>query len=189
MYTPTWAQYEDQIHNGTPEEQREALDKFTTERDKELKSNPEARQYEKDRRDDLAKRKVEWVKSREDRKYKENEQVNKFMKGLREMGEFESSLTPAPGYILVQVDKLTTEEPEQTDSGIFLPENTAETEPQTGLVIRVGGDVVLERNSLKSPVVAGERVLFKKFAGVNVTLAKTDYKLMLFTDILGVFDA
>lgn len=71
-----------------------------------------------------------------------------------------------------------TEQEEKTASGIYLPDS-AKKKPQEGEVIAVGTGRVLdngERNALTVKV--GDRVLFSKYGGNEVTLDGRDYTIL-----------
>jgi len=58
----TWGRYETAMRTGNLEQQVEASEKFTQERDHALKTDPKSAKYEKDRRESLAKDKPAWRK-------------------------------------------------------------------------------------------------------------------------------
>ena len=61
-YTPDWKKYEEGMHKGTPDQQAEAADKFTAERDHQLKVDKSARRWEESRKESWAKDKPQWRK-------------------------------------------------------------------------------------------------------------------------------
>jgi chaperonin GroES len=70
------------------------------------------------------------------------------------------------------------ESEEKTSSGIYLPDS-AKKKPQTGKVIAVGNGRVLDngdRNTLT--VKAGDKVLFSKYGGNEVTIDGEDYTIL-----------
>ena len=70
------------------------------------------------------------------------------------------------------------EQEEKTASGIYLPD-TAKKKPQEGKVIATGNGRVLdngERNKLT--VKAGDRVLFSKYGGNEVTIDGVEYTIL-----------
>ena len=84
------------------------------------------------------------------------------------------TLKPLGDKVVVQV----TEQDDKTASGIYLPD-TAKKKPQEGKVIAVGTGRVLdsgERNKLS--VKAGDRVLFSKYGGNEVTLDGEEYTIL-----------
>ena len=85
-----------------------------------------------------------------------------------------SALRPLGDKVVVQL----TEEEEKTASGIYLPDS-AKKKPTTGKIIAVGAGRVLdngERNKLS--VKAGDRVIFSKYGGNEVTIDGEDYTIL-----------
>ncbi len=93
-------------------------------------------------------------------------------------------LRPLADHIVVKV--VNTEE--KTKSGLYLPD-TAQEKPQEGEVIAVGTGKVLD-NGQKLPleVKVGDRIIFSKYSGSEITL--DGEKLVIFTerDVLAVID-
>ena len=79
-----------------------------------------------------------------------------------------------------------TEEEEKTSGGIIIPDSAKE-KPQEGTVIATGKGKIREDGTI-SPldVVEGDRVLFGKYAGTDVTLDGTDYTILREEDILAI---
>jgi chaperonin GroES len=85
-----------------------------------------------------------------------------------------ANLKPLGDKVVVQL----TEQEEKTASGIYLPDS-AKKKPQEGKVIAVGTGRVLdngERNQLNVKV--GDRVLFSKYGGNEVTIDGQDYTIL-----------
>jgi chaperonin GroES len=85
-----------------------------------------------------------------------------------------AQLKPLGDKIVVQL----TEQEDKTASGIFLPDS-AKKKPQEGKVIATGNGRVLdsgERNNLTVKV--GDRVLFSKYGGNEVTIEGEDYTIL-----------
>ena len=83
-------------------------------------------------------------------------------------------LKPLGDKVVVEV----LEAEEKTASGIYLPDS-AKKKPTEGKVIAIGNGRVLdngERNSLTVQV--GDRVLFSKYGGNEVTLDGHDYTIL-----------
>jgi len=70
---------------------------------------------------------------------------------------------------------------EKTSSGIIIPD-TAKEKPQKGEVIAVGPGKKDEPTSLKS----GDKILYGKYAGTEITIDGEEYLIMRESDILGV---
>ena len=78
------------------------------------------------------------------------------------------------------------EEEEKTAGGIIIPD-TAKEKPQEGLVIATGKGKVADDGSVTPLDVAeGDKVLFSKYAGNDVTLDGEDYVILREDDILAV---
>src|SRR5438876_11181228 len=81
------------------------------------------------------------------------------------------------------------EEQEAMRNGIIIPDSAKE-KPQEGEVIAVGHGKRLEDGKLVAlDVKTGDRILFGKYSGNEITLAGTEYIIMREDDILGVFEA
>ena len=85
-----------------------------------------------------------------------------------------ANLKPLGDKVVVQL----VEQEEKTASGIYLPDS-AKKKPQEGKIIAIGGGRVLDsgdRNSLTVKV--GDRVLFSKYGGNEVTVEGEDYTIL-----------
>lgn len=85
-----------------------------------------------------------------------------------------ANLKPLGDKVVVQL----TEQEAKTASGIYLPDS-AKKKPQEGKVIAVGAGRVLdsgERNTLTVKV--GDRVLFSKYGGNEVSIDGEDYTIL-----------
>jgi len=91
-------------------------------------------------------------------------------------------LHPLHDRILVQ----RLEEQEVRRGGLIIPDSAKE-KPQEGKVLAVGTGTVAE-DGRKTPldVKAGDRVLFGKYAGSEVTLDGKEYLIMKEEDVLGI---
>lgn len=75
---------------------------------------------------------------------------------------------------------------EQKKGGIIIPD-TAKEKPQEGEVVAVGpGRVTDSGNLIKMEVKVGDRVLFGKYAGTEVTIDNEEYLIMRESDILAI---
>ena len=74
-----------------------------------------------------------------------------------------------------------------SSSGIILPQ-TSQERPQIGVVVAVGDGENLDAVKTEMRVREGERVLFSKYAGVEIKLDDELYIVLRQVDILGVFD-
>ena len=78
------------------------------------------------------------------------------------------------------------EEGEVRRGGLIIPDSAKE-KPQEGKVLAVGNGTVAE-DGKKTPldVKAGDRVLFGKYSGSEVTLDGREYLIMKEDDVLGI---
>ncbi len=75
---------------------------------------------------------------------------------------------------------------EKTASGIIIPDSAKE-KPQEGEVIAVGPGKVLDNGTkVELAVKAGDKVLFSKYAGTEISLDDEEYLIMREDDILGI---
>jgi chaperonin GroES len=75
---------------------------------------------------------------------------------------------------------------EKTKSGLVVPD-AAKEKPQEGKVIAVGTGRLLEDGEVKRlEVKTGDRVLYGKYAGSEVSLAGEDYLILREEDILAI---
>ena len=75
---------------------------------------------------------------------------------------------------------------EKTKSGLVLPD-TAKEKPQEGKVIAVGTGRLLDDGTIKSlEIKNGDRVLYGKYSGTEVSLEGEDYLILREEDVLAV---
>ena len=75
---------------------------------------------------------------------------------------------------------------DKSAGGIILPD-TAQEKPQQGTVVAVGSGKVSDSGSLvKMTVKKGEKVLYGKYSGSEVTFDGVDYVIIRESDILAV---
>lgn len=72
------------------------------------------------------------------------------------------------------------EEESRTDSGLYIPD-TAKEKPQTGVIMAVA-----ENDDDYISVEVGDRVLFPKYTGSEISIGGEDYIIMDFEDLLAV---
>ncbi len=78
------------------------------------------------------------------------------------------------------------EEEKTTAEGIIIPD-TAKEKPQEGKVVAVGTGKIRDDGKLqKLDVKKGDRVLFGKFAGTEVTLEDEEHLIIREDDVLGI---
>jgi chaperonin GroES len=94
------------------------------------------------------------------------------------------TVRPLHDRILVQ----RIDEGEQTVGGIIIPD-TAKEKPQQGTVIAAGnGQVKDDGKRIPLDVRAGDRILFGKYAGQEITLDGEEYLIMKEDDVLAVVE-
>lgn len=75
---------------------------------------------------------------------------------------------------------------EKTKSGIIVPD-TAKEKPQEGKVVAVGTGRLLDDGTVKAlDVRNGDRVLYGKYSGTEVSVEGTDFLILREEDILAV---
>lgn len=81
------------------------------------------------------------------------------------------------------------EQEEKTAGGIIIPD-TAKEKPMEGEIVAVGSGLRDEAGKVVPlDVKAGDRVLFSKWAGTEVTIEGQEYLVMKESDIVGVIAA
>jgi chaperonin GroES len=86
------------------------------------------------------------------------------------------TVKPLDDRVLVEV----AEESEKTASGIIIPD-TAKEKPRMGNVVAVGTD-----EDLQEKIKAGDKILFAKYGGEDITVDGKDYKIVQRGDILAI---
>ena len=77
---------------------------------------------------------------------------------------------------------------EKTASGLYIPDSAKE-KPQEGEVMAIGKGKRLEDGKLvELDVKVGDRILFGKYSGNDITLEGTEYMIMREDDILCILD-
>ena len=93
------------------------------------------------------------------------------------------NLLPTAGYILIE----PSESQKRTESGIYLPDSANPEKPQKGKVLAVGEEEVLGNGvKRKSPVKAGDMVVYKKWGGNELKVDNKEYLFVKFEDILAI---
>ena len=92
------------------------------------------------------------------------------------------ALKPLADRIVVK----TLDAQEKTKSGLVLPD-TAKEKPQEGKVIAVGPGRLLDEGTVKSlEVKNGDRVLYGKYSGTEVSIQGEDYLILREEDVLAI---
>ena len=75
---------------------------------------------------------------------------------------------------------------EKTKGGIYVPD-TAKEKPQEGEIVAVGpGSTTDEGKQIKMEVKVGDKVLYGKYSGSEVTIDEEEYLIMRESDILAI---
>ena len=91
-------------------------------------------------------------------------------------------LKPLSDRVVVELDAAE----EKSSGGIILPD-TAQEKPQQGTVVAVGPGKASDAGTIVDMTVkAGDKVLYGKYSGTEITLEGTDYVIMRESDILAV---
>ncbi|HVY54563.1 MAG TPA: co-chaperone GroES [Thermodesulfobacteriota bacterium] len=86
----------------------------------------------------------------------------------------------------VLVERLDTEE--TTKGGIIIPD-TAKEKPQEGKVVAVGTGRILEDGTKKPlEIKKGDKVLFNKYGGIDISIEGADYLILREEDILAIVE-
>ena len=92
------------------------------------------------------------------------------------------ALKPLADRIVVK----TLDAQEKTKSGLVLPDSAKE-KPQEGKVIAVGPGRLLDEGTVKSlEVKNGDRVLYGKYSGTEVSIEGEDYLILREDDVLAI---
>ena len=79
--------------------------------------------------------------------------------------------------------------PEKTKGGIIIPD-TATEKPQEGAVVAVGKGKVLENGSTRSlDVKKGDRVLFGRYGGTEISFKGDDYIIIDESEIFAIIES
>lgn len=92
------------------------------------------------------------------------------------------ALKPLGDRVIVKADEAAT----QTASGLYLASESKE-KPQTGVVIAVGeGKLDKDGNKVPVPVKAGDKVIYGKYGGTEVTYEGEDVLILRADDIYAI---
>ncbi len=92
-----------------------------------------------------------------------------------------ASIKPLADRVLVKPDSAE----EKTSSGIIIPDSAKE-KPQRGTVVAAGPGKVENGTKIDMSVKTGDKVLYGKYSGTELTLDGEDFLIMRESDILGV---
>jgi chaperonin GroES len=97
-------------------------------------------------------------------------------------GAFKMAFTPLHDRVLVR----RVESDEKTTGGLIIPESAKE-KPSEGEVISVGEGARKDSGELIAPAVkAGDKILFGKWSGTEITLDGEELLIMKESDVLGI---
>jgi len=177
---PSWKKYEEKMHSDDVKEAKEAGDAFINEREWETSHNNQLAEWEKGRVEHIAKQKPAWVKKQaQEEKSKSQNELHKFL----EAGNIDYNIIPARGYILVEI---LSKKETKTASGIVL--SSEEIPNEIALVLDVGDELILDKNTIPAPCYAEDIVLLKKMAGLEVTSRGRNLRICLFSDVLAILE-
>jgi chaperonin GroES len=91
------------------------------------------------------------------------------------------AIKPLGDRVLVRPDAAE----EKTSFGIIIPD-TAKEKPQRGTVVAVGTGKVENGVKIEMSVKDGDKVLYGKYAGTEITVDGEDLMIMRESDILGI---
>lgn len=87
------------------------------------------------------------------------------------------TIRPLGENVLVKIPK----KEKKTDGGLFIPDTANEERPQEGKVVAVG-------DSEKIKVKKGQKIIFAKYSGSELTLDKEEFLIIKQEDILAVVE-
>ena len=88
-------------------------------------------------------------------------------------------IKPLADRVLVQAEEAET----KTASGLFIPDSAKE-KPQQGVIIAVGSGKKDEPMELK----VGDKVMYGKYSGTEVSFEGKDYLIMRQSDVIAVIE-
>ena len=94
-----------------------------------------------------------------------------------------ASIRPLSDRVLVQPEAAE----ERTQSGLYIPD-TAKEKPQRGKIVAAGPGRVENGNKIEMSVKEGDKILYGKYSGSEITIDGEDYLIMRESDILGIVE-
>ena len=79
------------------------------------------------------------------------------------------------------------EETEEMRGGLYIPD-TAKEKPQQGEIVAVGPGKVEKGDLVPMELKVGQKVLYGKYSGTEVTLGDSEYLIVKESDVLAVID-
>jgi chaperonin GroES len=98
------------------------------------------------------------------------------------MASAKDKIKPLADRVVVQA----LEETEQMRGGLYIPD-TAKEKPQQGTIIAVGpGKLSDENERIKPDVEVGQKVLYGKYSGTEVSVDGEEYLILRESDVLAI---
>ncbi len=95
-----------------------------------------------------------------------------------------TNVVPLTDHIILK----PVEQEEMTTSGLVIPDSAKE-KPQHGIVLAVGPGKTNDKGILETlEVNEGDRILYQKYTGQEVTVDQEDYIVIRFQDVLARLD-
>lgn len=102
----------------------------------------------------------------------------------KEVKTMATKITPLRDRILVR----RLEEDEKSKGGIIIPD-TAKEKPMEGKVTAVGTGRLLDSGEIQPLAVkVGDKILFNKYAGTEITIANEDHLILKEDEVLGIIE-
>src|SRR5688572_33513029 len=102
--------------------------------------------------------------------------------GGRQMAQVATKIQPLADRVVVKA----LEETEQMRGGLYIPD-TAKEKPQQGEIVAVGpGKLTDEGKRVPPEVKTGDRVLYGKYSGTEVTVGDEQFLILRVSDVLAV---
>jgi chaperonin GroES len=92
-----------------------------------------------------------------------------------------TKVTPLADRVVIKA----LEESEKTSSGLFIPD-TAKEKPQQGEVVAIGGGRYEDGKLVPMTLKVGDKVLYGKYSGTEVTIDNEALLILRETDVLAV---
>lgn len=164
-YTPSWDKHMKDLHADDADVSEKAAVAFQEERIKETTNSQKARDWEKGRAEEWQKNKHDYSKNAQ----KSKDPSIKTLEKIKKAGEFDEVI-PAPGFLLVE--PITSKE----KGSYYIPLN-ADDAPNTARVLE---------HSKESFAKKGDKILFRKFAGLDMKVKGRQCKFLVFGDVLAI---
>ena len=95
------------------------------------------------------------------------------------------ALKPLGDRVIIKRDEAET----VTSSGLFIATSSTAEKPQTGVVISVGeGKLDKDGKLIPVPVKAGDKVLYGKYGGTEITVDGEEVLIVRVEDIYAIFE-